>query len=83
MPIWISIIFLIIQYGPAIWKLVKQIIDMITKISLRMPQSQALEFEMSQRDRLEAAVKYYRRTGSKVRLEELHGELTCQLENMR
>lgn len=79
---WLTIIMLIIQYGPAIYKLIKQIIDLIWKVQAHMPMTEANTFGFSQHERLEAAIKYYKRTKDKSRLEEMHGELTVQLSNL-
>ena len=79
---WLTIIMLIIQYGPAIYKLVKEIIDLIKKIQVRMPKTEANIFGFTTEERLRLAIAYYKKTGDKSRLEELHGELTIQLANL-
>lgn len=79
---WVTILLLILKYGPVIWQLVKEIIDLIKKIQLRMPQTEATAFQFTTKQRLDMAIKYYKLTGDKSRLEELHGELTVQLKNL-
>ena len=78
---WIKIFLLIIQYGPAIWKLVKEIIDMINGVSEYLPESESHVFKNAKKSQLDMAVKHYKRTKKKERLEEMHGELACQLSN--
>lgn len=79
---WLTIVLLILKYGPVIWELVKEIIDLIKKIKVHMPQTEAGLFEFSTKERLDMAIQYYKLTKDKSRLEELHGELTTQLANL-
>jgi hypothetical protein len=83
MPIWISIILLIVQYGPSIWKMVQEIIDLINGVSEYLPRSEGRIFKVTKRQELKDAVAYYRLTKDKIKLESMHGELTCQLSNFR
>lgn len=78
---WLNILLLIIQYGPTIWKIVKEIIDMINGVSDFLPESESKMFKFEKRGQLRMAVKHYRKTKQKTRLEEMHGELSCQLSN--
>lgn len=78
---WLNIILLIIQYGPAIWKLVQEIIDLINGVSEYLPESETHIFKNAKKSQLRMAVKHYRQTKKKDRLEEMHGELACQLKN--
>jgi hypothetical protein len=80
---WLTIIMLILQYGPAIWKLVKEIIDMINGVSGYMSPMEAREFRREQRAELKNAVAYYKLTKDKCKLEAMHGQLTCQLNNFK
>ncbi len=73
---WISIILFLIQYGPAIFQLVSEIIELIRKI--RDPQAQeALEVEFRE------AVEHYRRNQDRRRLYALRDRLrkTCYGES--
>lgn len=79
---WMTIILLILKYGPVIWEIVKEIIELIKKIRVRMPQTEAALFSFGANERLEMAVQYYKLTKDKSRLYELHGELTTQLANL-
>lgn len=79
---WLTILMLLIQYGPVIYKLVKEIIELIKKIKVRMPQTEANIFGFTTEERLRLAIEYYKKTGDRSRLEELHGELTVQLANL-
>lgn len=61
---WLSIIMLIVQYGPAIFHLVSEIIDLIKKV--RHPEQQAaFTAELS------AAVDTYRQTKDRRPLRDL------------
>jgi hypothetical protein len=62
--------------------LVKEIIDLIKKVKVHMPQTEANLFQFTSEERLRLAIAYYKKTGDKSRLEELHGELTVQLANL-
>ena len=79
---WMTIILLILKYGPVIWEIVKEIIELIKKIKVHMPQTEAQLFSFGARERLEMAIQYYKLTKDKSRLYELHGELTTQLANL-
>lgn len=79
---WMTIILLILKYGPVIWEIVKEIIELIKKIKVHMPQTEAQLFSFGAHERLEMAIQYYKLTKDKSRLEELHGELTTQLANL-
>jgi hypothetical protein len=83
MPLWMTIILLIVQYGPTIWKMVQEIIDLINGVSEYLPRSEAHIFKTAKRQELKDAVAYYRLTKDKCKLESMHGELTCQLSNFR
>lgn len=78
---WLNILLLIIQYGPAIWKLVQEIIDMINGVSEFLPESETHIFQNTKKSQLRMAVKHYRKTKDKTPLNEMHGELSCQLSN--
>lgn len=80
---WLNILLLIIQYGPAIWELVQKIIELINGVSEFLPESESRMFKSEKRGQLKAAVKHYRKTKQKARLEEMHGELACQLSNFK
>ena len=83
MTMWLTIIMLVLQYGPAIWKLVKEIIDMINGVSGYMAPIDADHFKAEQHAELKNAVAYYRLTKDKCKLEAMHGQLTCQLKNFK
>jgi hypothetical protein len=81
MATWLKVIMLIVQYGPAIWKIVKEIIDLINSMSLFVDDPQL--FKQQSKERLGDCVSYYRITRDKSKLEELHGELSVQLSNSK
>ena len=78
-----QVITLIIKYGPTIWKVVQEIITLINSISQYMTATDSLSFKSVQMSRMDGAVRYYKICGDKVKLHELHGELTCQLMNVK
>ena len=71
---WLKIILLLIQYGPAIYQLVKQIIDLFKKIGESNEKS--FQFSPYQQDiRLREALDYYKKTRDKEKLIKLRDEL--------
>lgn len=79
---WMTIILLILKYGPVIWQIVQEIIDLIKKIKVHMPKTEASLFSFGANERLDMAIQYYKLTKDKSRLYELHGELSTQLANL-
>lgn len=69
---WLSILLLVIQYGPAIVHLVVEIVDMIKR--LRHPTEQS-HFKAE----LEDAVKRYKETGDRTWLRALRDRLITRL----
>lgn len=65
---WLSIILLVVQYGPAVFHLVVEIVDLIKK--LRHPTEQS-HF----RAELQDAVRRYRETGDRSALRALRDRL--------
>ena len=80
---WWKIVLLFLQYGPTIWKIVKEIIELIEEISGHFASTDAKIFRYVQRERMDDAVAYYRLTKDTEKLECIHGELSCQLENLK
>ena len=64
---WLSIIMMIIQYGPAIYKLVKELIELIKKA--RKADQPALKAELKE------AAEHYKKTKDKTVLERLRDRL--------
>lgn len=65
---WLSILLLVIQYGPAIFNLVTEIVELIRR--LRQPSEKVLY-----RAELQDAVKHYRATGDRRLLRRLRDRL--------
>lgn len=65
---WISIIMLVVQYGPAIFHLVVEIVDLIKNLTHPTEQSHF-------RAELEDAVKLYKETGDRTHLRMLRDRL--------
>ena len=78
---WLKILMLIIQYGPTIWQIIKEILDLIEKNAQYLPESDGHMFRANKKYAMNQAATYYKVTKDKVKLHELHGELTCQLAN--
>lgn len=83
MATFLKIIALIVKYGPTIWKIVQEIIDLINGVAEFFPKSEAIMFKQAKKQELHDAVTYYRVTKDKSKLETMHGELTCQLANFQ
>ncbi len=83
MATFFKILALIVKYGPTIWQIVGEIIDMINGVSSYMNKSDAIEFKSMKKSDLDSAVNYYKLTKDKCKLHEMHGELQCQLDNMK
>jgi hypothetical protein len=83
MAILFRVLILFITYGPTIWKIVMEILDLITNSALFMTNTDARIFSESAKRQLDDAVAYYTIAKSTSRLEELHGELSLQLANLK
>lgn len=83
MATWIRVLFMILQYGPVIWKIVMEIIDLINAISACLSSDDVADFKAERKERLADAVAYYRIVGDRVKLDELHGELTTTFANAK
>jgi len=77
---WIQILILIIRYGPTIVKLVRIIWDLINEIfSLHCDRNyytEARQFRKAERQRLNDALAYYKRTGDDSKLKGMNANLT-------
>ena len=83
MATFFRVLALIVKYGPTIWELVMEIIDLINEVSSYLPASEAAVFQYIKKGSLDNAVAYYRLTKDKGKLESMHGELTVQLSNFQ
>lgn len=81
MATWIKVFFLLLQYGPTIWRIVREIIALINSMAAFMDDPVA--FKQQARGRMDDCVAYYQFTGDKSKLEEMHGELSIQLGNLQ
>lgn len=81
MAMFFKILSLIVKYGPTIWSLVGEIIDLINGVASYLEKQDAIEFKKSKKIDLDSAVNYYKLTKDKEKLNALHGELSVQLAN--
>ncbi len=82
MATFFKVLALLVKYGPTIWALVGEIIDMINGVSSYLSKSDAIEFKRSKKSDLDSAVAFYKFTRDRSKLHALHGELTVQLDNL-
>lgn len=74
---WINLILILIKYGPVVYRLIKEIINLIKQLRDSRNKSDRL-YAVQGDDRLAAEYNRYKRTRDKSKLEKLRNDLRNQ-----